>query len=129
MVSYDAVERYLTYFVGLPSDVTYISSKSQGLEREEGSADLSRQLRPTLWTPLGHGWELGPSNQCKNDLEAGLAPQAGLVPIPSDPALIPAESAAIPGRPRMRSRSFHRIWSDPGAIPHAIPPPKLYIGH
>ena len=44
MVSYDAVERYLTYFVGLPSDVTYISSKSQGLEREEGSAGLTKPL-------------------------------------------------------------------------------------
>ena len=55
MVSYDAVERSLTYFFGPPSEATFLSSKSRGLEREERSADLSRQLQPTLWTTPAHG--------------------------------------------------------------------------
>ena len=55
MVSYDAVERSLAYFFGPLSEATFASSKSRGLEREEGSADLSRQLQPTLWTTPAHG--------------------------------------------------------------------------
>ena len=58
MVSYDAVERSLAYFFGPLSEATFASSKSRGLEREEGSADLSRQLQPTHYTPFAHGEEL-----------------------------------------------------------------------
>ena len=44
MVSYDAVERSLAYFFGPLSKATFASSKSRGLEREEGTAGLSKPL-------------------------------------------------------------------------------------
>ena len=60
MVSHDAMERSVTSFFGPPSEASFGSLESRGLEREEGSADLSRQLQSTLFTSPANVEELVP---------------------------------------------------------------------